>query len=282
MASDWQIIFNGLTIGGGGTRFGLIEIVGLHDTPPVRMSNRDRARAHGQYAGTTYLSGRPLVATCEVMAPHPNNAVWDAFSSALVPGGAEMEWQAQIPGVAGGRLIQLLAQVTGLRMPQGRDYMFGKGVASVEWWATDPLIYDAEETSLATTMASLAGTGFTFPLTFPLSFGGPVSGGIITATNEGEYPAPWSATIAGPVTDPRIENVTTGQTIGFVGSLAAGEELVIDSKERSVLLDGVASRYSWLTSGSEWFALAPGDNQIRLAGAAGAGSLTLSFRSTWV
>jgi hypothetical protein len=88
-------------------------------------------------------------------------------------------------------------------------------------------------------------------------------------------------TINGPVVNPRIENVATGQVISFTGEVGASSALVISSLERTVLLDG-ASRYSWLTAGSQWFDLAPGPNTFRFAGTSGSGSATLDFRSTWI
>jgi hypothetical protein len=281
VAVDGQIIFNGLTIGYG-TDYGITLLTGLHESPGVRTSDQDRARRHGQFAGSDWVTGRSLQASILVAAPHPSDS-WQDLSEALVVGSEPTAWQAQIPGVAGGRLVQLMARVRRLSLPVDLLYMAnGYGTCEVEWWVTDPRIYDAELSSASTSMATPDGTGFTFPLTFPLSFGGAVTGGTFTATNEGEFPAPWQAVIEGPVDDPRIENVTTGQTVGFVGSLAAGETLEIDSDFRSVLLDGTASRYSWLTSGSQWFELAPGDNQIRLAGSSGSGSMTFTHRSAWI
>jgi hypothetical protein len=281
MAVDGQIIFNGFTVGAT-TAIGVRNLTGLHDTPGVRSSDQDRPRRHGQFAGTDYLTGRILQASLYVKATHPSS-VWQELSEAFVVGMVETPWQAQYPGVAGGRLVQINARCRKLAL--GIDYEYaalGEGEALVEWAASDPRIYDAAETVLGTTMATPAGTGATFPWTFPLTFGGALSGGSVTATNEGEFPAPWAAVITGPVTDPRLENVTTGQTVGFTGSVAGGETLEIDSESRSVLLNGTASRYSWLTAGSQWFDLTPGANEIRLAGSSGSGTLTLTFRSSWI
>jgi hypothetical protein len=283
MTADWTITFGGLTIGGDGSPYQLTQLDGLHDAPEVRTSDQMRARSHGLFAGTDYLGGRSIIAEVEVVAPHPSETVWQSFSSALIVG-AETETPLgfQIPGLAGGVDVQVGARVRKLSLPIERAYLNGHGRAVVEWFATDPRVYSQTLTTATASQATVAGTGVTFPVTFPLSFGGAVSGGQLTATNTGEFPAPWTATISGPIDNPTLENITTGETLAFVGTVATGETLVVDSLARSVLLNGTASRYSWLVVGSQWFGVQPGANAIRLAGTSGSGSVSFSFRSAWI
>lgn len=283
MPTDWTVTFGGLTIGGDGSPYQLSELVGFHEAPEVRTSDQMRSRAHGLFAGTDYLGGRSIVAEVEVVAPHPSETVWQAFSSALVVGAeSETALGVQMPGLAYGTAVQVGARVRKLSLPIERAYFNGHGRAVVEWYATDPRVYSQTLTTQTASQATVAGTGVTFPVTFPLSFGGAVSGGQLTATNAGEFGAPWVATISGPIVNPTLENITTGETLAFVGSLATGETLVVDSLARSVLLNGTASRYSWLVVGSQWFTVEPGDNAIRLAGTSGTGSVSFSFRSAWI
>jgi hypothetical protein len=283
MPSDWTFTYNGLTIGGDGSPYQITQLTGLHDSPEVRTSDQIRARAHGLFAGTDLLGGRSLMAQVEVVAAHPDETVWSDFSRALVPGqGDELPLVFQIPGVAGGISIEVGARVRRLSLPVDRSYFFGHGSAAVEFWATDPRIYSQAATTQSVSQASVSGTGLVFPITFPLSFGGAVTGGQFVATNAGEFAAPWTATIAGPIVNPVLENVTTGQAIAFTISVGAGETLVVSSLDRSVLLNGTASRYSSLVVGSSWWELAPGDNTVRLAGTSGSGSVSFTFRSAWV
>lgn len=283
MPTDWTFTYNGLTIGGDGSAYQITKLTGLHDSPEVRTSDQIRARAHGMYAGTDLLGGRSLMAQVEVVAPHPDETTWSDFSRALVPGqGDELPLVFQIPGVAGGVAVEVGARVRRLSLPVDRSYFFGHGSAAVEFWATDPRIYSQASTTLTVSQAVPSGTGLTFPVTFPLSFGGAVTGGQFVATNAGEFAAPWTATISGAIENPTLENITTGQTISFVGSLSASETLIVSSLDRSVLLNGTASRYSWLTVGSSWWQLAPGANTVRLAGTSGTGSVSFTYRSAWV
>lgn len=283
MPSDWTFTYNGLTVGGDGSPYQLMQVTGLHDSPEVRTSDATRARAHGLFAGTDLLGGRSLTAEIEVVAQHPNETYWSDFSRALVPGQtAELPLAFQVPGVAGGISVVLNARVRRLALPIDRAYFNGHGSAAVEFWATDPRIYSQASTTYSVNQAAVSGAGLSFPITFPLTFGGAVSGGQFVANNAGEFAAPWTATISGPITNPVLENVTAGVSIAFVGSLGTGETLVISSADRSVLLNGTASRYSWLVVGSSWWELAPGDNTVRLAGTSGSGSVSFSYRSAWV
>ena len=281
---DYQMSFRGLVMGDG-TSYIPSSVTGLQDTPGVRIADADRARMHGQFAGSDYATGRAVDVSYQIdgVVDPVAGDVLAPFSAAHVVGEAESELRARIPGLAGGIEVVVFARCRRLALPVDNRYGSGAPLAEVQYWATDPRIYAADETVVVIGMADVSGAGLVFPATFPLTFGGATSGGIGEADNIGEFPAPWTASIAGPIVNPRIENITTGQTISFVGSLDVGETLDLASLDRSVLLNGgPASRYSWLASGSQWFDLAAGPNALRLAGTSGSGVLTLSFRSAWI
>ena len=278
--ADWELTFNGLTM--GAAPYGIEQIVGFHESPDVRSADQMRARTHGQWANIDLLGGRTIQATIIVTAPHPASATWQALSQALVAGqAAESTLTATLPGVAYGTTIQVGARVRRLSLPVDIDYTLGVGRAQVEFHCTDPRIYSSTLTTLTTTQATSSG-GLLMPAVAPLAFSGTASGGQVVATNDGEFAAPWTAVINGPVTTPRIENVTTGATLTFNGTLGTGDTLTISSLDRTVLLNGTASRYSWLTAGSSWFDLPAGSSTVRFAGVSGSGSMDLSFRSVWI
>lgn len=279
-----EVIFNGLTLGAG--TFPIGELTGLHDTPDVDDADKKRPRQHGEDPGVDYNRARWIEAKFTLNASHPaddRNALFGAASRALVTGKrSELPLLATIDGLADGRQVRLNARVKDFDLPIDMAYSAGAGQGKAQWKCTDPLIYDALSTVLTAPMATVSGTGRTYPLTYPRVYGGAVSGGLLSANNEGEVDAPWEAVINGPVDNPRLENVTTGQTVAFSGNLAAGETLVLGSKYRDVLLNGIVSRYTWLTFTSEWFELEPGVNEIRFAGSSGSGTVQLTFASTWI
>lgn len=107
--------------------------------------------------------------------------------------------------------------------------------------------------------------GRTYPLTFPRVYPSSV-GGPETVVNAGTISAEWTARIYGPVTGPVLENVSTGEWIGFPGlTIASGDYLALNSANRTAVLNDVASasRYSYFDfAGSTWWRLAPGSSLV--------------------
>lgn len=275
----WSMQWAGLTIGGN-SPYQLVSVTGVHDSPDVRTADADRARASGQWAGTDLLSGRAITATVEVVAS--DEVTVGAFTNAMtVANGPERPLSLQFPGVAGGALVTVEARVRRFSLPLNRPYLFGHGTAVVEWWATDPRIYAQTPTVVSTDVGGSSGAGMEFDAEFDLEFGGATPSGVVNVNNDGTFPAPWILEVAGTVSNLRIENVTTGQSLRFTGTPAAGETLVVDSYSRQVTIGGV-SRYSWLDPGSRWFDLQPGATQIRVASSSGSGVGELTFRSAWI
>lgn len=105
------------------------------------------------------------------------------------------------------------------------------------------------------------------PIFLPSLAGGSASGAI---QNDGSAPADPLLRVVGPVTDPYAYNDTLQRFLSFEGlSLASGQWLDVDFDTRSVLLESQADyrkyqRGDWWDRGID--GLAPGPNQIRLAG----------------
>lgn len=108
-------------------------------------------------------------------------------------------------------------------------------------------------------------TGRTYDLSYPRIYPGSVTSAAIIH-NAGDQPAQWTARIYGPVTGPRIRNETLGLEVSFPTlTIPAGSYVDLSSEDRTVLADGVTSRYSTLDFlNSTWWLLAPGDNAITM------------------
>jgi hypothetical protein len=128
--------------------------------------------------------------------------------------------------------------------------------------------------------------GLTWNLSWNLNWGGASTGNSFTATNGGTFTTPFTVRFDGPVTNPSIENVTTGEKLKLSADgglvLGVGEFVELDTDARTVLLGGTASRYSKLSSDSTWFDLPPGNTTLRFLGTtAGSPTMTVKFRSAW-
>lgn len=151
--------------------------------------------------------------------------------------------------------------------------------------APDPRLLDAEWQTAVVTPPPIEG-GLEFPVEFPVDWGGLAHLGqpVVTAGDDDTWPL---LTIRGPITDPILGQITTGQQIVIDGTLSAGQTLEIDPRRRTVLLDGdpSQSRYHWVDrSLTTWWSLAGGHNQIGLLGT-GTDTTTrlgLLWRDAWL
>lgn len=277
--ADYELTYRGLTLGAG-TPWQIERIEGLEEMPMVRTSDLEVSGRHGQIAGVDLLSGRAITVALLVF-PGPTATFAqniEALKAIAVPLGAETDLTFQLPG----RLPRTLrARPRRRALPVDLEYSFQYGRAVIEWWATDPRIY-AQSPSSADIALPTAATGLTFPATAPFVFGSAGTGGSAAFTNSGNFDAPWVATINGPVTDPVLVRQDTGEYVRLTGSIVAGETLVVDSLAPSVLLNGTASRYSWVAPGSSWWTLPPGPSTVQFGAVAGSGTCTFTTRSTWI
>jgi phage-related protein len=118
------------------------------------------------------------------------------------------------------------------------------------------------------------------------TYGDAGESGRLTAVNAGASDAYPVLRIDGPVADPSIEQVTTGQTLVIDATLGEGEYLLIDTRTRAVLYMGSTPRRTWIRAGSTWPLLQPGSNEIAYRGGpvdGGSGTpslLTVTWRDT--
>lgn len=283
ITADWQIEFGGLLIGDG-TPYSIAQVQGLLEIPELRTADRQRLRRHGLTPGDDFLNGRSVTLTLEVFGETQEAfvlAVHD-LQTALAPTTDASPLHFQIPGVATGVKAFVSCRARRVSAPIDLDFFYRIPVWVIEFFATDPLVYSAIEYSYVSNLPS-GGGGLNFNAEPDFTFGAVSVGGTILATNAGTFNSSPTFRIDGPVTDPRIENVTTGQTLAFVGTVPSGDFLMLNVETRTVLLSGTASRYSWLAVGSEWWELVPGVNEVSFrASTPTSATMTMTWRSAWV
>lgn len=152
--------------------------------------------------------------------------------------------------------------------------------------SADHRIFSDEEHSLSVLGTAGEENGFGFNLGFDLSFGGGGVVGQLLIDNAGDAYTPPRLKVSGPVTNPIISNVTTGEEIRLIYTLAEGEYLEIDTRsdDVAVLLNGVTDRYSALDFvNSDIWQLSPGVNDVRLQASsiAAPATLTVNWRDAW-
>jgi len=270
-----------LQVHGGGSVIGLDSFT-LGSPEPRPVADR-RPEEHGTVDETRWYGPRIIGMTGRIVAPTMAElwAALDDLKGAVALGqtvtlrftrqGLEFTERAVVR-VAGGVDVPLSATMPS---PMVR---FG-----ITLEAPDPRLY-SDTLSTGSYDPTDAGTGgLFFPLDFPLDFGADDSAGRLEVTNEGTFSTPAVLTITGPVTNPILDNDTAGLSIYTRDcALSAGETLVLDTLERSVMLGGTTSRPDLLdVELTYWWQLLPGVNQLRLRGSdmsAGQTALEVEYR----
>lgn len=282
--SDYQLTIGGLTLGAG-TDYELppkgIEGLGL---PEVRTSDTPRPQDHGLFWGTDYFGKLTLTFEVTILGD-------DAADAAALKDALAAVWQPPAPGLGTDAVAPLTLDLPGQvpRTLDGRprraaydleDLKSGVIIATLQYDATDPRLYAAE--TLLSTAAATAGGGRTYNRVYPLVYAAGGTGGTLLVTNLGNIPSRPVLRVLGPSTTPRIENITAGRFLAANVAVAAGDYLEFDLDAHTVMLNGTASRYGSLISGSSWWELAPGDNSIKFTSADSVGTLQLTYRSAWL
>jgi hypothetical protein len=155
--------------------------------------------------------------------------------------------------------------------------------------AADPFKYAAGAAGLMEVGFALADPagldGYTYPLDHPMI----TTGGIAvastwqqTVTNIGRLPAVPTVRFIGPAVRPALTNVTTGDRFVLNRTLPAGVEAVVSMGVRSITIGGSSDYAAGSGTGSTFWALAAGPNDIRFtADAYAAGVAFLRWRPRW-
>ena len=258
-------------MGGANNPFLITQIEGLAK-PEVRSGNTDRPRTRGAYVGLNLLKSRLITVTMDVGPPFGSftnlaGALAALRTASSTEGTAEYPLWVQLPNLP---LVCCYARM--LRREVKWDVAADLGSLAqgvpVQFEVTDPYFYGAPTTNSIVSLPAPAG-GFSFPITFPLSFGGGSSPNQVTAFNAGDVPCWPVLVITGPCLNPSVSNqsIAGNPTLQFGMQLNPGDQLVVDCDLQSVVFTpsgaSVGAAYPQVVqSGSTFFSLASGSNVV--------------------
>jgi hypothetical protein len=278
--NDFEIEYNGVVTGDTNN----IEVVrcSLFNAPAVRHKSLDRPLDQGSFSSQGFYSGRTVAVDMEVWgateAELQTNLIAALNLTELTTN--DTPWVMQLPGFGKVRLEGkcIRRDVS----PIDRDYSTGYVTRiTADWWMPNPRILSNSESSQVLGKAVASG-GMNYDISYDISYGASGNSGN-RLVNAGSYETRPRAVITGPINTPVLENVTQGKALRFNGTLTAAQTLEVDFYTRQVLLNGTASRYSWINDVTQWWALQPGDNEVRLNGTtAGSPTATFTWRSAWM
>lgn len=103
--------------------------------------------------------------------------------------------------------------------------------------------------------------GVVYPVTYPAIYEGS-TGGYTTVTNDGNAGTWPVITLRGQMTNPSIRHAESGTVMQLNASLGASDYVIIDMKEKTIVLNGSSSYLYAKTDDSDWFSLVPGSNTV--------------------
>lgn len=282
LAQAYDVEYNNTLLADGVNRH--IVQARVFDSAEIRVSDKPVGQGDGMYPGRDLYGSKTIELTIEVWGENEAQmyASYYPLLAAVVKQPVELPLTMRLPQwPADLRVMCRPRRVGGLVVDKSFDLFTGQ--VTIQFVATSPLAQSNTLSSQTVNLTAVSG-GLAFPLAYPRSYGGLSTSNVVNATNLGTYAAPWKATIAGPITNPSIEHVEQGLTLSFVGVVNSGETLVVETGiANSVLLNGTASRYSWVVDSSKFFKLNPGVNSVRFNGTtAGSPTMTFEWRSTWI
>ncbi|MEU7163144.1 hypothetical protein AB0A70_00590 [Streptomyces morookaense] len=261
------------------TAYGWQQLTGWEDSPTLDSGTVLRSDAHGAYPGKLLAQPRTITVDGVVIRTDPGRmgAAVRELAAATAAGDTELPLVVRLDD---SEPLMCFARCLRRTVPVGTGgYRIGVVTgAAMQFEATDPRRYalaeQRVEAHLPTPEAGLDWRLDPGPetLTYPMGFGTPGATGALVAVNAGDAPAHPVIAFRGPVELPSLTNLATGEAIEYDITLAADDELLVDTAAGTVTLNGTASRLYTVTNRStpeQLFTLPPGTTDYAFRAAPG-------------
>lgn len=241
--------------GGPGFRV-TASLVGWTDAAPVKGSLEERSQQDGGFDGPLLKGARLITMSGFVEGGDPVDAMRVADElQALLPREA---YEFVVDNAAVGIRTAMVRVTTGVAIDWDGDEAF---TYTITFRAADPLKYGPAWFDSTTLSGSAAGSGRVWPRVWPRDWGVPagVTPGSVAVPNAGNAPYWPRLRIDGPVENPVVQCVETGDRITVNAAIPAGGWIDVDCGERHVTYGANADDLENLTDWSgTWLAIPPG------------------------
>ena len=240
----------------------ITKVSGL-DNSPYRITERDREGQDGGFVDAEFEKLRTIVLEGTVYSPQDQIAGYlDTIKANYAPVTSSQPLYLKAPNTSD-RVV--FCKSYGARYDWDTAMRIGTTPVQFTLVAEDPTIYDAVPTTISVGLP-VEGAGRAYDKAYDYGYGAESTGGTIAFTNGGNKPATATITILGPIINPTVAHSVSGKQLRFNIELADGQALVIELRDRTVLLNGTANRRSSLINTSQWFMIEPGVNSLHLLG----------------
>lgn len=264
LTQQYSFSFNDQVFGGSGSPYQILSVDGLEGLPGIRNQDDNRGYADGMFSGRDFLAGRTISIIFNTFGTGNNSAQenFNTIQQALLP-----QQQGTTP-----LYFKLPAQVTQDQFINARvralhttidpNYTYGYITSQVTFFCPDPSYYN--DNLQTATLAYLPPTGRTYNRVYNLVYDPSTAVITTTVNNVGwgiTYP---NISLVGPITDPILGNLTTGNSLAFNVTLSSTDVLNIDLYNKLVTLNGAPARN--LLAYGTWFDAPPGNSTFTLTG----------------
>jgi phage-related protein len=281
ISTAYAFSFAGQIFGGANSPYQILSVDGLESLPALRVQDDNRGYNDGMFSGRDFLAGRTISIIFNTFGSGSNSAQenFNTIQSKLLP---QTSGTTPLYFYLPPNTTQFVnARVRALRTSVTPEYTYGYITSQVEFFCPDPRYYNAAEQTA--TFVYSANAGRTYDRTYDLDYGGGTSYKTTTVTNLGwttTYPL---ITVNGPIINPELGNLTTGDQLNFNCTLISTDVLEVDLYNKLITLNNQPAR-NLLTSGT-WFGAIPGNNTFTIDGtgtAVGATSVTITWNSAYI
>jgi hypothetical protein len=265
ITADGQLQYKTYLLGDNERTF-MVNLNGWDDLPPIDSSNTIRPASHGARPGKK-LAGQRIITWTGRFASEKENWIDDIAELKSVFGVAvaEEEYEIVVRSRTDTKLVY--GTVSARTIPLDYSYSYYGASLTLQFECSDPRKYSLANTSIFISMPSDTDDGLDYPLVYPLDYGVDTISSNANVINSGDAPAPATISFRGYCVNPTIINSTTNETLSFNITLSATDELTIDTRDGTVLLNGTADRLYTRTVDSSpimGFELQSGDNEITI------------------
>ena len=262
--SNYQFVFNGLTIGTG-TNYLVTNVEGLGGTSPLRIQDDNRGYIDGSYTGRDFYDERTVYIDVTVLGDNSTTAqanykiLQNAFApqplgyypdpTGLTPASQQLKlFQFRLTGNTGD--MQMYGRSRGLVTPITPDFAYGYIQTRIMMSFPDPRYYTDAGTS--------------------------VSGSTISLTNAGWATSCPVITVASPSASGQISDGTVNMI--FLG-VPTGGPLIIDLLSRVIYTSGYANRNVMTGTSNGYLAIDPNSTT---SWTSTIGSMSTTYRNAFI
>jgi hypothetical protein len=279
----YSFAFNNQVFGGAGSPYQILSVDGLEALPGIRNQDDNRGYHDGMFTGRDFLSGRTISMIFNTFGDSNGSAQtnYNTIQRVLLP-----QTQGTTPlyfkfpnSPTSEQFIN--ARVRALRTTVDPNYTYGYITSQVDFFCPDPNYYNNNLQTSVMAFSPIAGR--TYNRTFNYTYGGGSSIITTTISNIGWATTYPTITITGPITNPVVGDLTSGDVLNFTGTYSALDVLEIDLYNQLITLNGSPAR-NLLISGT-WFDAPPGNSLYYFTGTgtlAGTTQAAVSWYSAYI